>query len=267
MRNFIDELEINNPDLIDLKDKISQISQVLYNHPIYESINTIEKVKIYMEHQVWCVWDFMTLLKGLQFGLLKNNIEWCPLEDGNIGAFIYEILLTEETDITPDSKDEHSSHFEIYVNAMKQANADTGPIIKFITNLKNGKDFQSSVENVNIPQAALEFTNNTLKHAKSPLHIVVSVFCLSREGIIPGMFVNFLKHFSIGNNLTIFRWYLNRHIEVDSDSHGPLSIKLFNKVMNNDLQKLKEALEASIDALTARKTFLDAILLELSKTN
>ncbi|MBK9732391.1 MAG: DUF3050 domain-containing protein [Chitinophagaceae bacterium] len=172
---------------------------------------------------------------------------------------MYEILLTEETDIT-DSGSGHCSHFETYLKGMKQAGADTKPIEIFISNLKAKKSFDAAVVNTGIPDAALEFVRNTLKHAKSDLPKAVSVFCLSREGIIPGMFTTFLENINLQNNLSTFHWYLKRHIEVDSDSHGPLSVKLFKMVVGNDKQQLTEALEAALDALTARKKFLDTIL-------
>lgn len=255
MKLFLDDLEIDN---YSITNKIRNITLDLQNHALYKSVKTIEDVKLYMFYQVWCVWDFMALLKSLQRGLLSNQIEWLPPVDGSIGAYIYEILSTEETDIT-DSGSGHSSHFETYVRAMHQAGADTKPIDSFIMNLKSGKDFKTSISDVGIPSAALTFVQNTLKHANSELHKSVAVFCLSREGIIPGMFTTFLKNFTLENNLSTFRWYLKRHIEVDSESHGPLSVKLFKTVVGSDEKRIMEALEASLDALTGRKAFLDAI--------
>lgn len=256
MKLFLDDLDLGKSDLT---NEIRRVTIELQNHSLYKSVRTMEDVKTYMGHQVWCVWDFMALLKSLQKGLLNNDIEWLPPYDGSIGAFIYEILLTEETDIT-DSGSGHSSHFETYVKAMRQAGANTKPIDTFIANLKAGKGFDESVKGTDIPDAALDFVRNTLKHAHAELHKAVSVFCISREGIIPGMFTTFLSNFNLENNLSTFRWYLKRHIEVDSDSHGPLSVKLFKMVVGNEAERLNEALEAALNALYARIKFLDSIL-------
>lgn len=266
MKLFLDDLELEKTGL---SEQIRKVTIELQHHSLYSAVKTIEDIKTYMEFQVWCVWDFMALLKSLEQGLLVGEIEWVPPLDGSIGAYIYEILLTEETDIT-DSGSGRCSHFETYLKGMKQAGADTKPIDTFISNLRGRKNFDAAIANTGIPDAALEFVRNTLKHAKSDLPKAVSVFCLSREGIIPGMFTTFLENINLQNNLSTFHWYLKRHIEVDSDSHGPLSVKLFKMVVGNDKQQLNEALEAALDALTARKIFLDTILKQIqlkSKTN
>lgn len=259
MKSFLDDLEIESSDLT---DEIKTVTKELQNHTLYKSIKSIEQVKIYMNNQVWCVWDFMVLLKSLQRSLLSNQIVWTPPVDGSIGAFIYEILLTEETDIT-DTGAGHSSHFETYVKAMRQAGANTIPIDLFIENLKSGKSFNDSISNTGIPAAAFEFIQNTIKHANSEIHKSVAVFCLSREGIIPGMFTMFLNNFTLENDLSTFKWYLKRHIELDSDSHGPLSLKLFKTIVGTDKIRSQEALEAALDALKARKKFLDEILKQI----
>ncbi|MEI9943953.1 MAG: DUF3050 domain-containing protein [Chitinophagaceae bacterium] len=255
MQLFIDHLDVNHHPLA---DEIRTLTRALYDHKLYKSVKTIGHVRTYMAHQVWCVWDFMALLKGLQNEWLSHSIEWLPPQDGSIGAYLYEILLTEETDITHTGSG-HCSHFETYIKAMKEAKADVEPITVFIEKLKAGKNFAQAISNIDIPPASLTFITNTMKHAKSKVHKLVAVFCLSREGIIPGMFTTFLENFSLHNNLAAFRWYLKRHIEVDSDTHGPLSAKLFKSVMHQDPTLISEALSASIDALQARKVFLDAI--------
>lgn len=266
MKLFLDDLDLEKTEL---SEQIRKVTLDLHHHLLYSTVKSISDIKTYMRFHVWCVWDFMALLKALEKGLLVADIEWLPPQDGSIGAYIYEILLTEETDIT-DSGAGHSSHFETYLKAMHQAGADTKPIDTFISNLRAGQGFEKSITNTGIPDSALEFVNNTMKHAKSDLHKAVSVFCLSREGIIPGMFTTFLHNIKLQNDLSTFHWYLKRHIEVDSESHGPLSVKLFKMVVGTEKKKLNEALESALDALTARKKFLDSILNQIisnSKTN
>jgi hypothetical protein len=259
MKLFIDDLDLPESDL---KRQLKETTLQLHQHPLYHSVTTMEDVRTYMEYQVWCVWDFMALLKSMEKRLLPDRVEWVPPADGTIAAFIYEILLTEETDITQEGSG-RASHFESYVRAMRQAGANTAPIDRFISKLKAEGNVETALGDSGIPVPALSFVQNTLKHAQSEVHETVSVFCLSREGIIPGMFTTFLDHLTLNTNLTAFHWYLRRHVELDSDSHGPLSVRLFQSIVGQDPKRLEAALIAALDALTARRTFLDLILNDL----
>jgi hypothetical protein len=263
MTDFLLELKLEE---MGTTAEIRRVTKELQNHELYYSIRTIEDVRTYMKFQVWCVWDFMTLVKSIQSKLISSSVIWLPPKDASVGAYIYEILLTEETDIN-HTADGRASHFETYLLAMDQAGANTTPIRTFISALESGVPFDQAIDEADIPLQARQFSETTVSHARSALHIVVSVFCLSREGIIPNMFTTFLNNFAIKEDLSIFKWYLNRHITIDNDTHGPLSAKLFKTVIGADNLKLKEALDAALIALEARKCFLDAMLNEIRVTN
>jgi len=263
MNDFLTELQINETEKT---ATIREVTRELQNHELYYSVKTIEDVRTYMKFQVWCVWDFMTLVKSLQLGLISSSVIWLPPKEASLGSFIYEILSTEETDIN-HTADGHASHFETYLLAMKQAGANIKPINAFIESLQSGTPYKEALAKAEIPTEAKEFVATTLKYAHSSLHIAVSAFCLSREGIIPSMFTTFLNNFAVAEDLSIFKWYLNRHITIDNDSHGPLSVKLFRTIIGTDETKLDEALDAALEALKARKVFLDEILKEIKSKN
>ena len=74
-----------------------------------------------MEHHVFAVWDFMSLLKKLQEIYVPHGSPWVPNPNGNVVRFINEIVMEEESDQSYGSKGEsYSSHFEIYLEAMKK---------------------------------------------------------------------------------------------------------------------------------------------------
>lgn len=263
MSLYINELDVKKSSTT---REIEKLTKDLFNHPLYRNIKNDEDIKIYMKHQIWCVWDFMTLVKSIQLAIIPPSIYWTPPKDASLGAYIYEVLLTEETDITYKAEG-RASHFETYLESMKYANVDTNPILNFIKGLQNGLSYEDSISNSGITKPAKNFVDTTIKFARSPVHISVSVFCLSREGIIPGMFSRLLKNLSLSKDLFIFSWYINRHIALDSDSHGPLSIKLFKTVVDTE-EKEKEALSAALEALKARKYFMDEINKEIiNKSN
>ena len=51
-----------------IEDSIEESSKALANHKIYNAIETIEDLQIFMSHHIYCVWDFMNLIKvGFEF--------------------------------------------------------------------------------------------------------------------------------------------------------------------------------------------------------
>ena len=113
----------------------------LVNHNIYNNIKTIDDLKLFMENHIFAVWDFMSLLKGLQVNLTCTTNPWTPVENTEAARFINEIVLEEETD---EIKEHHvTSHFELYLESMKEIGADTSIIDEFIN--KMSKKYETIV--------------------------------------------------------------------------------------------------------------------------
>jgi phage FluMu protein gp41 len=58
----------------------------------------------------------------------------------------------------------------------------------------------------------------------------------------------------------IFHHYLNRHIHLDEDFHGPLSMRLLDSLCGDDPTRLEEAATAAEEAICARIRFWDGVL-------
>src|ERR1700761_1172259 len=105
--------------IIQLKAEIEPLRQQLIQHELYRNIRTIDDLNIFMEHHIFAVWDFMSLLKSLQQTLTSTNLPWMPVGDANTRYLINEIVLGEESDV--DAEGNRMSHFELYLDAMQQA--------------------------------------------------------------------------------------------------------------------------------------------------
>src|SRR5579862_1762934 len=112
-----------NERIAALKAEIEPLRQQLIQHDLYKNINSIDDLNIFMEHHVFAVWDFMSLLKSLQQKLTCTNVPWVPVGSANARYLINEIVLGEESDVDADGN--RISHFELYLRAMQQAGAST----------------------------------------------------------------------------------------------------------------------------------------------
>ena len=135
--------------------KIAPLQEEIVTHPLYTHIQRPADLHRFMEHHVFAVWDFMSLLKALQIKLTGTSLPWVPVGDPEIRYLINEIVLAEETDLDLDGK--RRSHFEMYLNAMCDAGASTKEIDEFIIILAK--------ENPGIKPLQASIFHNPLAHS------------------------------------------------------------------------------------------------------
>ena len=205
---------------------------------------------------MYAVCDFMSLLKALQSLLTCTTSPWKPVGDGKIRKLVNSIVLEEESDI--DKENNPLSHYEMYIDAMKQCGANTSAIESFVSN----------VSSTNIPSvndgvdAFLKTTFDVIESNET--HKIASAFTFGREDLIPDMFTAIVNEYNTENNLDKFVYYLERHIELDGGEHGPLALELISNLCGDDNNKWKEVEETAIACLIARKKLWDSILVNLN---
>ena len=96
-------------------------------------------------------------------------------------------------------------------------------------------------------------------------HCVAAAFFYGREDIIPDMFRAFVSklHAESGPELARFVYYIDRHIEVDGDSHGPLARHMTTMLCENNRVYHQEAVEVALRSLQSRMTLWDGVLEEI----
>ena len=241
-----------NKNIQHINTQIAEYKKDVVNHPLYNQLNTIEDVQKLMEIHVYAVWDFMSLLKGLQIELTCTTLPWKPVGDTKIRRLINSIVLEEESDV--DSAGNPSSHYEMYLEAMKECGANTNEIDKFV----------NSVSDLNLPKvntAIDSFLATTFDILNSgEAHKIAAAFTFGREDLIPDMFTAIVNDLSKEHKLDKFVYYLERHIELDGGEHGPLALELISNLCGEDKQKWKEVEETAIACLVARKELWDLVL-------
>jgi hypothetical protein len=251
-----------------LKEKIAPARQEIINHPLYGSIKTIKDLQTFTAYHVFAVWDFMSLLKKLQQNLTCVSTPWFPKGSASSRYLINEIVLGEESDVDPNG--DRISHFELYLRSMALLGASTSEINHVIKDIYEGRSISEAMQKADVPDAVYAFCTHTfelIEHA--PTHVLAAVFTFGREDLIPDMFHELVSRLAdeYPEKISLFKYYLERHIEVDGDHHSLLALQMVEELCGNDELKWKEAADASVQALKARKLLWDGILNELKEKN
>jgi hypothetical protein len=236
-----------------IRKTIEPLRQEIINHKVYSVIKDINDLKVFMQYHVYAVWDFMSLLKTLQQNLTCTSVPWFPKGSADTRYLINEIVVGEESDV--DLNGVRKSHFELYIDAMKQCEADTTQIELFIDVLKKTGDFKTAFAEAKTPTAAKDFVDFTFSIIGSDKHYLQSaIFTFGREDLIPGMFVSIVNdiHSNFPNSIEIFKYYLERHIEVDGDHHSHLALQMTANLCGTDQACWDQAEKATIDSLQKR---------------
>ena len=242
-----------NDNLERIKKATEPLRQEIINHKVYSAINDVNDLKIFMQHHIFAVWDFMSLLKSLQNNLTCTSVPWYPKGSANTRYLINEIVVGEESDIDADGV--RKSHFELYLESMEQCGADTSSFDHFITEMKNSGDFKKAYFASNAPQESSDFVDFTFKIINSNKdYLQAAIFTFGREDLIPGMFISIVNdiHKNFPDSISIFKYYLERHIEVDGDHHSHLALQMTANLCGTNAQYWKEAEEATIESLQKR---------------
>jgi hypothetical protein len=247
-----------HPGIEKLKADITPARESVVGHPLYAALRTHDAVVTFMEHHVFAVWDFMSLLKSLQRTLTCVELPWVPSGPTGSRRLINDIVLVEESD---ERHGGFISHFELYLDGMTQAGASRTAIDGFIDSIRGGYDVPEALKMAGVPEPSAEFVNVTWRFIQdAPVHRQAAAFAFGREDLIPDMFEQVVKVNESVGRLDTFVDYLARHIEVDGEEHTPMAMQMLADLCGDDDAKWRECTETVNSALAARVRLWDGIL-------
>lgn len=308
---LVDELRAHYPDpgsdpFFLLVARIERVQAALLTHPLYQRVNNLPALRVFMRSHVFAVWDFMTLAKSLQAHLTCLDRPWLPPKDIVSARLINDIVLGEESDeVRPGV---FTSHYDLYLQAMMDVGADVAPMKRFEGALRQGVDPAQALVGLDVPEPTKDFVVHTLRTAEMQVHEVAAAFLMGREDVIPRMFQSILDSLDRSEDFGVrvvtgleraerrlpdrlrgrvhgrfreairrvqnstgihdpranLRLYLERHIELDGEHHGPMGERLLRVLCGNDDRKWEEAFAAAQSALEVRVAFWDGIFEEIS---
>jgi len=235
-------------------------------HGLYSGIDSDVNLRIFMQHHVYAVWDFMSLIKSLQQQLTPSTLPWVPPENSCHANFINQLVLEEESDyaLTDTHAATHpkkyASHFESYLQAMIEIGADIEPITTFIETVKT-RGLEDALQLSCVPKPSknfMRFTFKVIEHNKP--YLTAAALAYGREDLVPLLFQCLEDGLQISAEQApnLFA-YLNRHIQLDGEEHGPLAIQLLKEVCGGSSHKQVAAIKVAEEALEVRLKFWDEI--------
>lgn len=247
-----------------LRNAIAEEHAVLSNHPVFASIKDIHDLRQFMEWHCFAVWDFMSLLKRLQRELTTVSVPWTPPKNVKTARLINEIVLGEETDDAPGGT--HLSHYELYLKAMHDVGANSDPVMSFVDSVGQGMEIGRALTKIKAQKPVADFVTSTVTTALfGKTHEVLGSFFFGRENVIPAMFRSLLAQWKLDpNDYPMFVFYLERHIELDTESHGPAAENIIQEIVGDDEVMMEELLTSALAAVRQRRQLWDSLRERLS---
>jgi Protein of unknown function (DUF3050) len=178
------------------------------------------------------------------------EVPWFPADNAKAARLINDIVIGEETDVDPDGS--NASHLALYLRAMRDVGASTRQSLVLV-----GMPVEIALERTGAPRHVQAFVAHTMALANSgSTEEVLAAFFYGREDIIPEMFRRLLDTLYNGkqteDRLRHFIYYIDRHIELDGDSHGPMGRELLEDLVADSPHRGERALQAACSSIKAR---------------
>jgi hypothetical protein len=128
--------------------------------------------------------------------------------------------------------------------------------------LAQGRSPEQALPEAGTSPAAQRFVGHTFEIIRSDdLCRIAAAFTFGREDLLPDVFQKIVDQLDrrTGGGLAEFQYYLQRHIDLDADEHGPAATRLVTDLCGNDPAKWEAARIAAVSSLQARQDFWDAI--------
>lgn len=250
-----------------IEDKIKSEAEALANHRIYGAIQTIEDLRIFMAHHIYCVWDFMNLIKRLQIEFTCCKVPFRPARnfmEEQVCRFLNEIVLEEESD---ELENGFISHFAFYCKAFDailddKSKCEFDHVFQFYDQVMQGDVTYSELLGENfiptISKTFMEATRAQVEHEQ--VLVTASSFTFGREALLPLIFIELIKQPMLKDDVRLkrFELYLQRHIDLDGDIHSHLAKKLVASICKSEIDwNLAE--KAAIDAIQSRLRYWDEV--------
>jgi len=243
-----------------LEQEIAPARRLLLNNGLYARLETLADLRRFMEHHVFAVWDFMSLLKALQRELTCVQVPWVPTASASLRYLINEMVLEEESDLDPQGRP--ISHFELYVRAMEECGADAAPIRRLVAAVAAGRPVAQALVAASAPDTVRYFVENTFQIIRSgKSHALAAAFTFGRHDLIPVLFRELVSELRdrFPGHLDTLTYYLDRHVHLDEAGHALRARQMVRELCADDPGRWQDCQQVATRCLEARLVLWEGI--------
>ena len=145
---------------------------------------------------------------------------------------------------------------------MQQCGASTTTVDGFLNAIQQGEPVASALTTANVGEVVIRFVSQTFRFIESnDTCAIASAFTFGREDLLPSVFRKIVEELNseADGRLDRFRYYLDRHIQLDDEVHGPMAERLVASLCGSDAAKWEAAEVAASSTLHARLEFWDGL--------
>lgn len=278
----------------------------LATHQIYTRVRSLQGLQVFMTNHVFAVWDFMTLAKTLQQRLTCVDTPWLPPENPLAARLVNEIVLGEETDeirhgeylshyvlymramgeIGADPAPVQAFEAALRAGATPAEALAPLPIAEstkvFVLNTLDTAALATHEVAASLLLARedliptmfdrvvreMDARSGVGVRAARALHGLRASLSPRLRRLVPAGLRASADAFEEANPdpRAFFRIYLQRHIALDGEEHGPMGQRLLQDLCGDDADRWEEATTAARDALRARVALWDGVLEQIEET-
>ena len=145
---------------------------------------------------------------------------------------------------------------------MIRCGAKIAAIDGFVDDLRGGQAVSAALQAPRVPEGARRFVQQTFVFIEGGnLCALASAFTFGREDLLPAVFQRIVDKLNLeaGGGLEEFKDYLERHIGLDGEEHGPMASRLLLSLCGSDASRWQVAEQTAVDCLEARRGLWDGI--------
>ncbi len=252
-----------HPGIEQLEKAVTEARDKVVQHPLYANLDTHEALVTFMEHHVFAVWDFMSLLKSLQRELTCVTVPWIPTEHTSSRRLINDIVMVEESD---ELAARTAARLHQPLRAVRERHArgrrghdrDREADRPAARRRSGGRVAARGRRTAGVDRLRRRPPGTSSR--TTPVHCQAAAFAFGREDLIPDMFTQVVAVNERSKKLNTFVDYLERHIEVDGEFHTPMAMQMVADLCGDDQAKWDACADTINTALAARARLWDAIL-------